>query len=359
MLSFNYLKDKIGAGERLTFDEGVFLYKEGPILELGELAAEQKTKRMPDDVVTFVVDSNPNYTNVCTYDCVFCAFYRHADAPDAYTLDHDEVLKKIRWSVEQGATTVLLQGGVHPDLPLEYYTGLVKKTRQLFPQLTPHFFSAPEIWGMAEVSGLSTREVLARLKEAGLYTLPGGGAEMLSDRVRRKFSREKGVSNKWLEVHREAHELGFRSTATMMYGHIETPEDVITHLDSIRSLQDDTGGFTAFIPWSFKPGNTKLEKHIPFYAGANAYLRMLAISRLYLDNFDHIQASWFSEGKKAGQVALHFGADDFGGTLFEEHVHEATGFVNQITVDEVVTLIKEAGFRPAQRTTLYEILRYY
>jgi len=359
VLSFDYLKAKIRSGERLTFDEGVFLYKEGPILELGELAAEQKTKRMPDDVVTFVVDSNPNYTNVCTYDCVFCAFYRHADAPDAYTLDHDEVLKKIKWSAERGATTVLLQGGVHPDLPLEYYTGLVKKTRELFPKLTPHFFSAPEIWGMAEVSGLRTREVLARLKEAGQHTLPGGGAEMLSDRVRRKFSREKGVSAKWLEVHREAHELGFRSTATMMYGHIETPEDVITHLDSIRSLQDDTGGFTAFIPWSFKPGNTKLEKHIPFYAGANAYLRMLSVSRLYLDNFDHVQASWFSEGKKAGQVALHFGADDFGGTLFEEHVHEATGFVNHITVEEVVTLIKEAGFRPAQRTTLYEIIRYY
>ncbi|MCI0404981.1 MAG: dehypoxanthine futalosine cyclase [candidate division Zixibacteria bacterium] len=359
MPSFEALKEKIRAGGRLSFEEGVFLYKEAPLLDLGELAAERKAARLPEDVVTFVVDTNPNYTNVCNYDCVFCAFYRHANAADAYTLEHDEVLKKIKWSVEQGATTVLLQGGVHPDLPMEYYTGLVAKTRRLFPMLTPHFFSAPEIWGMAEVSGLSTREVLRRLKEAGQFSLPGGGAEMLSDRVRRKFSRLKGTSNKWLDVHREAHELGFRSTATMMYGHIEMPEDVITHLDSIRSLQDETKGFTAFVPWSFKPGNTRLEKHIPFYAGANAYLRMIAVSRLYLDNFDHIQASWFSEGKKAGQAALYFGADDFGGTLFEEHVHEATGFVNHITVEEVVTLIKEAGFRPAQRTTLYEIIRYH
>ena len=359
MPSFEYVKDKIRAGERLSFDEGVFLYQKGPLLDLGELASESKAGRTPEEVVTFVIDSNPNYTNVCTYDCVFCAFYRHADAPDAYTLDHDEVLKKIKWSVERGATTVLLQGGVHPELPLDYYTGLVRKTRQLFPQVTPHFFSAPEIWGMAEVSGLSTREVLVRLKEAGQYTLPGGGAEMLSDRVRKRFSRLKGASSKWLEVHREAHELGYRTTATMMYGHIEEAEDVIMHLDSIRSLQDSTGGFTAFIPWSFKPGNTKLERKVPFYAGANAYLRMIAACRLYLDNFEHIQASWFSEGKKAGQAALYFGANDFGGTLFEEHVHEATGFINQVTVDEVVTLIKEAGFRPAQRTTLYEIIRYY
>ena len=170
MPSFDYLKGKARAGERLSFDEGVFLYKEGPLLDLGELAAEKKAARLPEDVVTFVVDTNPNYTNVCDYDCVFCAFYRHAGASDAYTLDHDEVLKKIKWSVEKGATTVLLQGGVHPDLPMEYYTGLVRKTRQVFPEITPHFFSAPEIWGMAEVSGLSTREVLARLKDAGQFS---------------------------------------------------------------------------------------------------------------------------------------------------------------------------------------------
>lgn len=212
---------------------------------------------------------------------------------------------------------------------------------------------------MAEVSGLTTREVLVRLKEAGLSTLPGGGAEILSDRVRMKVSHRKGPSEQWLRVMEEAHEVGYKTTATMMYGHLETDADIIEHLERVRILQDRTGGFTAFIPWSFKPGNTPLEKIIPHFAPPLRYLQILALSRIYLDNVPHIQASWFSEGKKVGQVALHFGADDFGGTLIEENVHKAARFINTTTVNETIALIREAGFTPVQRNTLYEVIRKY
>lgn len=212
---------------------------------------------------------------------------------------------------------------------------------------------------MAEVSGLSVREVLLQLKHAGLNTIPGGGAEILTDRVKKKISHKKGTTADWLNVMREAHLLGYKTTATMMYGHLDNDEDIIEHLECLRQLQDETGGFTAFIPWSFKPGNTPLEKIIPTYATPNRYLQILALSRIYLDNFAHIQASWFSEGKKIGQVALHFGADDFGGTLVEENVHAAANFVNKTSTEEVIQLIREAGYTPAQRTTLYEVLRIY
>jgi cyclic dehypoxanthinyl futalosine synthase len=236
---------------------------------------------------------------------------------------------------------------------------IVRETRRRFPQVTPHFFTASEIMTMADVSGLSMPEVLTQLKHAGQTTLPGGGAEVLSERVRKRIEPKKGGPRAWLDVHREAHRQGFKSTATMMYGHVETPDDIVDHWESIRDLQDEHGGFTAFVPWSFKPGNTLLEKWIKTYQGPNAYLRMLAASRLYLDNFAHVQASWFSEGKRAGQVALHWGADDFGGTLFEENVHAAADFVNKTTVEEIVILIREAGFTPVQRTTEYEIIKVY
>jgi cyclic dehypoxanthinyl futalosine synthase len=224
--------------------------------------------------------------------------------------------------------------------------------------VTPHFFTASEIVQMAEVAGTSTLEVLKRLREAGQVSLPGGGAEILSDRVRRRLAAKKGPAAAWLGVMRQAHQVGMRSTATMMYGHIEEDEDILEHLDAIRDLQDETGGFTAFVPWSYKIGNTPLAPHLRARgfrpAGAARYLRILAAARLYLDNFDHIQASWFSEGKKTGQIALQFGADDFGGTLIEENVHLATGHDLRTTVEEIRTLIREAGFEPVQRTTLYE-----
>jgi len=350
---------KLRSGERLFREEGLFLLREVSLLDLGQLAMEVRRRLYPEPVVTYVVDTNPNYTNVCDVDCTFCAFYRPPGHPEAYTHSIEAMLEKMERAVALGATTVLMQGGVSPELPFDYYVEMVRRTRQRFPQVTPHFWSAPEIQGMARIAGLTVREVLIRLKEAGQTTLPGGGAEILSDRVRRKVSHKKGSAEAWLEVHREAHALGLRTTATMMYGHVEEDEDIIEHLDLIRALQDLYHGFTAFIPWSFKPGNTPLEKRIREHAHATRYLRVLALSRLYLDNVPHIQASWFSEGKKTGQVALHFGADDFGGTLFEENVHAATDFINKTTVEEIVTLIKESGFQPAQRTTLYETLKVW
>ena len=351
------MADKARHGKRLDRDEGRFLLAEAGLLELGALAQEVRFARVPDKRVTFVIDSNPNYTNVCITDCQFCAFYRKPGDPEAWTLTVDEVLAKIEFAASKGATTVLLQGGHNPALPLQYYLDLVRETRRRFPQVTPHFFTASEIQTMAMVSQLTIGDVLDRLWEAGQRTIPGGGAEILSERVRTRIEPTKGGPAAWLDVHRDAHRRGFKSTATMMYGHVETPDDVVDHWEAIRELQDAHGGFTAFVPWSFKPGNTLLEKWIKHYKGPNAYLRMLAASRLYLDNFEHIQASWFSEGKRAGQIALHFGADDWGGTLFEENVHKAADYVNTITVEDITALIREAGFAPVQRTTTYEIVK--
>jgi cyclic dehypoxanthinyl futalosine synthase len=355
---FNITK-KVRAGERITPDEGLELLRHAELLDLGDLANEIRFRKNPRPWVTFVLDTNPNYSNICNVDCIFCAFYRHAGEQGEYTYSVDEMIAKFKEATAQGVTTILLQGGVNPTLLFEYYVELVERTVKEVPGVTPHFFSTSEIIGMSQVSGLTIREVLQRLWDAGQRTLPGGGAEILSDRVKRKISSKKGTSEDWLSVMREAHKIGFKTTATMMYGHIETDEDIIIHLESIRKLQDETGGFTAFVPWSFKPGNTPLEKVIPHYSTSTRYLQMLAISRIYLDNFPHIQASWFSEGKKAGQIALHFGADDFGGTLVEENVHAAANFVNKTNTDEVIGLIRESGFVPAQRTTLYEVLRTY
>jgi len=353
------IESKLSRGERLSPEEGVHLLTEAPLLELGALAQEARARRTDPRVVTYVIDTNPNYTNVCTVDCHFCAFYRKpgANAPDAYTHDVEGVMKMMADADAVGATTVLLQGGLNPGIPWEFYPGIVREARRRYPHITPHFFSAPEIHQMAQVSGLTLSGVLEALFAAGQRTLPGGGAEILATRVRKRISVKKGGPEAWLDVHRAAHRAGMRSTATMMYGHVETPAEVIEHLDYVRALQDETRGFTAFVPWSYKRGNTPMEAKVKQVAGVSQYLRVLAAARLYLDNFDHIQASWFSEGKKSGQIALHFGADDFGGTLFEENVHLATGHVNKTTVAEIETLIRESGFTPAQRTTLYEIVR--
>ncbi|HEV8436571.1 MAG TPA: cyclic dehypoxanthinyl futalosine synthase [Methylomirabilota bacterium] len=353
------IREKTAAGKRLDRSEGLWLLTDAPLLDLGAVAQEARFRRIPDQRVTFVIDSNPNYTNVCITDCQFCAFYRKPGDKEAYTLTVDEVMAKVEFAARQGATTVLLQGGHNPALALDYYLALVRETRRRFPGVTPHFFTASELQTVAQVSGKPVAEIIALLKEAGQTTLPGGGAEVLSERVRKRIEPKKGGPGAWLEVHREAHRQGLRSTATMMYGHVEGPEDVLDHLDAVRTLQDEYGGFTAFVPWSFKPGNTLLEKWIKQYQGPNAYLRMLGVARLYLDNFDHVQASWFSEGKRTGQVALSWGADDFGGTLFEENVHAAADYVNKTTVDEIITLIRDAGFEPAQRNTHYDILRVY
>jgi len=353
----------VDEGRRLTRDEALYALTAMPMLALGQLAQEVRFRKVPERRVTYVVDSNPNYTNVCTVDCTFCAFYRKPSyvGEDVYTLTIDKVLEHVALAESYGCTTVLLQGGLNPQIPWAFYPALVRAVRARYPNITPHFFSAPEIQQMVEVSCLDVRGVLAALKEAGQVSLPGGGAEILSARVRKRISPKKGGPETWLEVHRAAHELGLRSTATMMYGHVETPEDVLEHLEAIRQLQDKAhaegnAGFTSFVPWSYKRDNTPLRKWVPRNAGPARYLRTLAASRLILDNFDHVQATWFSEGKKTGQVSLHFGADDFGGTLFEENVHKATGHVNLTTVEETRTLIQEAGFEPAQRTTLYELV---
>jgi len=348
--------DKTLSGERITQEEGLRLLARAHLLELGQLAEELRYRKHPQRRVTFVVDTNPNYTNICNVDCIFCAFYRHPGENGEYTYSVDHMIRSFRESAGKGVTTVLLQGGVNPSLPFGYYLDLVRRTVAEVPGVTPHFFSTSEIIGMAEVAGLSIPQVLRELWDAGQRTIPGGGAEILSDRVKKKISSKKGTSADWLNVMREAHRLGFRSTATMMYGHLETDEDIIEHLEVIRALQDEYHGFTAFVPWSFKPGNTPLEKIIPHYATATRYYQILALARIYLDNFDHIQASWFSEGKKAGQIALNFGADDFGGTLLEENVHAAANFVNKTNTEECISLIHGAGFDAAQRTTLYEVL---
>jgi len=350
---------KVSSGERLNREEGVFLLKKAELLDLGSLANEIRSKKNPGPRVTFVIDTNPNYTNICNVDCIFCAFYRHPGEQGEYTYSVDHMIRKFKESAAQGVTTILLQGGVNPALPFEYYVEMVERTVKEVPEVTPHFWSTSEIFGMSQVSGLPVPQVLRRLWDAGQRTIPGGGAEILSDRVKKKISNKKGTSADWLNVMREAHKIGFKSTATMMYGHLENEEDIVEHLESIRELQGEYHGFTAFVPWSFKPGNTPLEKIIPRYATANQYYKIIAFSRIYLDNFDHIQASWFSEGKKAGQIALHFGADDFGGTLVEENVHAAANFVNKTSTEECIELIHGAGFDASQRTTSYEIIREF
>jgi len=350
---------KIRGGERVTPEEGLHLLRNCDLLDLADVAGEIRFQRNPESRVTLVIDTNPNYSNVCTIDCIFCAFYRHTGEEGEYTYSVDHMIAKFKESAGRGVTTVLLQGGVHPSLPFDYYLELVERTVKEVPEVYPHFFSTSEIIGMAKISGLSIPEILRKLWDAGLRSLPGGGAEILSDRVNKKISHLLGTSADWLNVRREAHRLGYKSTATMMYGHLENDEDIIEHFEVVRQLQDEYHGFTAFVPWSFKPGNTPLEKIIPRYATPTRYLQMIALSRIYLDNVPHIQASWFSEGKKTGQIALHFGADDFGGTLQEENVHAAANFVNKTNTEECIQLIHDSGFAAAQRTTLYEILKVY
>lgn len=358
-MTLSALCGKAVSGERLSPEEGLDLLAHAELLELGGAANEIRFRKNPEPRVTFHVDTNPNYTNVCNVDCIFCAFYRHPGEEGAYTHSVDTMIGKFRESAANGVTTILLQGGVNPALPFDYYVELVERTVREVPGVTPHFFSTSEILGMSRVAGLTVQDVLRRLWDAGLRTIPGGGAEILSDRVKTKISHLKGSSADWLGVMREAHRMGYRTTATMMYGHLESDSEIITHLDRVRELQDEEHGFTAFIPWSFKPGNTPLEKIIPHYATPVRYLQMIALARIYLDNFPHIQASWFSEGKKTGQIALHFGADDFGGTLQEENVHAAARFVNKTSTEECIQMIHDAGFAAAQRNTVYDILRSY
>ncbi len=338
-------------GARLTQDEGIPLLEGGNIHAMGAAAHELRLRKADAASVTYAVDRNINYTNICATRCAFCAFSCDEGALGAYVHPYDPVIKaKIAEAVGLGATQILMQGGHHPTLPLAWYEELARNIKRDFPGITLHSFSAPEIVHIARLSGLAPREVLVRLRDAGLDSLPGGGAEILVQRVRDIVSPRKTSVEEWLSVMRDAHALGMRTTATMMFGHVETLAERIEHLERIRELQDETGGFTAFICWAFQPENTPLGG---IAAGGLEYLRMLAVSRLYLDNFANLQASWVTMGPKVGQLALYFGANDMGGTMLEENVVAAAGTSYSLSEAQLRRLITAAGFTPVKRTTDY------
>ena len=343
----------------LSQDQALWLLEQAELLELAELATLVRQRYHTGRYVTFHIDTNPNYTNICETACKFCAFYRTAKQADAYWLSVEQVLEKIQQAVEAGARTVLLQGGHNPQIPFDYYLTLITETKKRFPQVQPHFFSAAEICVFAKQFDLSITEILTAFYEAGQRTLPGGGAEILSERVRRKIAPLKATTEQWLQVHEIAHGIGFKTTATMMYGHVETSVEIVEHLLKLRDLQARTGGFYAFIPWSYKPAGNRLGKTVTQGVSEAMYLRIISLSRLVLDNFPHIQASWFSEGRKTGQLALEFGADDFGGTLLEEQVLRGSNDLAFMTVEEVLHCIHDAGYIPVQRDTLYQTLAIY
>ncbi len=341
-------------GQRLTFDEGVALFREAGLLDLGRAADAVCRKLHPEPYRTFNIDRNINYTNVCTAVCDFCAFYRKVDDAEAYVLDRDVLYEKIQETIALGGDQILLQGGLHPHLKLEWYEELLRDFRTQFPTINIHGFSAPELYHFTKISKLPIRTVLERLKEAGMGSLPGGGAEILVDRVRKAFTRGKVLTENWLDVHKVWHELGGRSTATMMFGHIETLEERIEHFDRIRQLQDETGGFTAFISWTFQPENTEMADVPP--SGAFEYLKTQAISRLYLDNVPNIQSSWVTQGAKIGQMGLFFGANDMGSLMIEENVVSSAGTVHHLTLEEIKRCIREVGYIPRQRNVFYEYI---
>ena len=348
--------------KRINKQEALELLHNASLLELGEMATQIKNTLHPKKVTTFVVDRNINYTNVCWVDCKFCAFYRHGKDDDAYVLSYDEIDQKIEELLAIGGTQILMQGGVHPKLKIDYYEDLVEHIHTKFPQITLHSFSAIEIVYIAKVSKISILEVLTRLQAKGLSSIPGAGAEILSDRVRDIISPKKIDAKQWLEVHRTAHSIGMKTTATMMFGTVETDEEIIEHWDLIRQLQDETGGFRAFIMWSFQSAHTKLIEEQPDIKpqSSNRYLRLLAVARIFLDNFRNIQSSWVTQGSYIGQMALKFGANDLGSTMMEENVVAAAGVTNCMNQDEMISLIKDVGENPAKRNTAYKILeRYY
>jgi cyclic dehypoxanthinyl futalosine synthase len=336
----------------VTREEAAHLLREGDFLELGMLADAVRWRKHPEPVVTYIIDRNINYTNVCTARCAFCAFYRDLPSKEGYLLGKEELTRKIEETIALGGRQILLQGGLHPDLGIEYYEELFRWMKATFP-IWVHGLSPAEVQYIARVSKLSLEETLRRLMDAGLDSIPGGGAEILSDRVRGVIGIAKGSTAEWLEVMEAAHGLGMKTTATMMFGHVETLEERVDHLLHLRDLQDRTGGFTAFIAWTFQPENTALagDELTSFQ-----YLRTLAVSRIVLDNFPNVQASWVTQGSKIGQVSLRFGANDFGSLMIEENVVSAAGSHFRLTEGEMARAIQEAGFTPKRRTMSYEIV---
>ena len=356
MPSVKRILEKAGAGERLTPEEGICLHDEADLVELGAAADAVRRRLHPENLGTFLIDRNINYTNACVADCSFCAFYRPPGHPEAYLLPMEEILRRVGELVSVGGTQVLLQGGLDPSIPFSFYEDLCRTIKRHYPQVHLHSFSAPEIDTMAQVSGRSYREVFEALKSAGLDSMPGGGAEILVERVRQAVSPKKLSAAGWFAIHRAAHEAGLKTTCTMTYGMVETTAERVEHLVRLRELQDETGGFRAFIPWSFQRGHTVL--NCP-PAGGMEYLRIIALSRLMLDNIRNIQAGWVTEGPKLAQLALSFGANDFGGILIDEVVVGATGVVYRVDTGTALRLIRGAGRIPAQRNTKYEILKIH
>jgi cyclic dehypoxanthinyl futalosine synthase len=351
----NQVLDAVAAGDaRLTATDAVRLLESNELARLGRAAHAVTMRLHPEPYRTYNIDRNINYTNVCTAVCDFCAFYRGPKHPEGYVLDRDTLYQKIAETVAIGGDQILLQGGMHPTLTLEWYEDLLRDIKERFPQINVHGFSPPELHHLTKVAKRPLPEILERLAAAGLGSLPGGGGEILVDRVRKAMTRGKALTDDWLEVNRQWHALGGKSTATMMFGHIETLAERVEHLERLRQVQDETGGFTAFICWSFQPDNTEMDDIPP--AGSFEYLKTQAVARLYLDNFPNIQSSWVTQGREIGQLALLFGANDMGSLMLEENVVSAAGTVHHLTLEEMRSAISELGWIPRRRNVFYELV---
>ena len=346
--------DSVTEGRRLKRADAIQLLESGSLASIGKAANAVTTKLHPEQYRTYNIDRNINYTNICSAVCDFCAFYRGLKDPEGYVLDRKILLNKIEETVAIGGDQILLQGGMHPTLPLEWYEELLRDIKSQYPEVNVHGFSPPELFHLTKVTKLPLLEILERLAAAGLGSLPGGGGEILVDRVRKAMTRGKVMSDDWLDVNRKWHSLGGRSTATMMYGHIETLAERIEHLDRLRELQDETGGFTAFICWSFQPDNTQMANIPP--TGSFEYLKTQAVARLYLDNIPNIQSSWVTQGRDIGQLALLFGANDMGSLMLEENVVSAAGTVHHLTLEQMRSAISELGWEPRRRNVFYELV---
>ncbi len=344
--------ENIMKSKRISIEDAMVLYEQADLLTLGQLAGSIRKRMHPEPVVTYIIDRNINYTNICQSQCKFCAFYKKEESQGGYVLTQEELFQKIRETIALGGTQIMIQGGLHPHLGIEYYEKTLSNIKEEFPNLWIHGFSPPEVIHIAKLSRLSIQETIQRLQRSGMDSIPGGGAEILVDRVRQLLSPVKCSTEEWLAVMKVAHNLGMRTTATMMFGHLETPRERMEHLEKLRILQDETKGFTAFIPWPFQPKNTQIE--IEENTGAG-YLRMLAISRIFLDNFDNIQASWVTQGSKIAQIALFFGANDMGSTMIEENVVKAAGVTFRLSEKEIRSMIEGAGYRACKRNMLYAI----
>ena len=344
--------DSVLGGQRLSVDDCTTLLEAYDVAAIGAAADEMRRRRHADNVVTYIIDRNINYTNVCNVVCTFCAFYRRPGAPDTYVRTMDEICEKIDETIALGGTGVLMQGGLHPDFGVEWYEEMLRTLSAKYPGFQLHCFSPPEIHNLHLISGLDYETIMRRLKTAGLYSLPGGGAEILDDEVRKRVAT-KCTTDEWLDVMRAVHKVGLRSSATMMFGIGDRIVHRVNHLRRIRDLQDETGGFFAFIPWTFQRENTALGRRIKTEPTGVDYLKMLSVSRLFMDNIDNIQSSWLTQGLRLGQVALRFGANDMGSIMIEENVVSAAGAHNRATEETLRYLISEAGFIPQQRDILY------